>query len=424
MVSGYADLWTCQSRLLGQKRKNGEVGLDRRDARPYPARVHFDVDPCTIGLCVLGSHAYGMGTPQSDVDIRGVCIPPRTIRNSFHKTFEQWQSPAQVGSWGPKSEYALSQLDGTAADSYVTCASTADVTVFSLTKFVGLAAKANPNILELLFCADQHLLYSAPAWDELRAARQLFLSKKCMHTYSGYAHSQLHKIKGHRAWLLDPPARKPTRGDFGLPEESVLPANVRSAIDEATAATIRQWGVDEGLDEILTGAALDVLRERMVDFQQAVIGVNRDQLDDAIHEVAASSLGLSDGVLAAVKAERAYRQSSKHWQSYVQWQTNRNPARAEMEAKFGYDLKHASHLVRLMRTGTEILRDGDLRVLRPDADELLAIRKGAYTYEQVLEIAATEEAAMKAAMLTSRLPKTPDHEKIDAILLATLDRSP
>lgn len=108
----------------------------------------------------------------------------------------------------------------------------------------------------------------------------------------------------------------------------------------------------------------------------------------------------------------------------MQWQTNRNPARAEMEAKFGYDLKHASHLVRLMRTGTEILRDGDLRVLRPDADELLAIRKGAYTYEQVLEIAATEEAAMKAAMLTSRLPKTPDHDKIDAILLDTLDRSP
>ncbi len=383
--------------------------------------MHFDIDPNTIAIMVSGSHAYGMGTATSDLDLRGVCIPPRFVRESYYLRFDQWQSAKQVGPWGHRSHAALEDLPGTAKASYEAYERTADLTIFGLTKFVGLAANANPNILELLFVDDEALLFSSKAWEGLLAIRELFLSQKCRHTYSGYAHAQLRKIQTHRAWLLDPPKGEPTRGDFGLPEESVLPADIRNLIDEAVAKTIRQWGVEEGLDDVLTGAALDVIRERMLEFQQAALGVDRERLDDALYETAAGSIGLSAGVLTGIKAERAYRQARKHWQSYLQWQRNRNPARAELEARHGYDTKHGAHLIRLMRTGTEILRDGVLRVRRPDAEELLAIRHGTLPYERLVEMADAEEAAMRAAAATTALPRSAPAEKIDAVLLERLE---
>jgi predicted nucleotidyltransferase len=382
--------------------------------------MHFDVDASTIALVVSGSHAYGMGTEASDVDLRGVCVPPRSIRESYFKRFEQWQSSAQVGPWGESSRAAIEKLTGTAAASYRTHGSTADVTVFALSKFVGLAAAANPNVLELLFVDDEARLQSSAAWERLLEHRELFLSQKCRHTYSGYAHAQLRKIQSHRAWLVEPPMAEPSRAGFGLPEQSVLDAGARAQIDEAVTATIRQWGVEDGLDDVLTGAALDVLRERMLELQQAALGVSREELDDALHRAAARSLGLSADVLAVLAAERAYRKARKHWQQYVAWQRNRNPARAELEAEHGYDTKHASHLLRLMRTGTEVLRDGVLRVRRPDAEELLAIRRGALSYEEVIAMAGAEEQAMRRAAETTTLPRSAPAEQIDAVLLEIL----
>ena len=50
----------------------------------------------------------------------------------------------------------------------------------------------------------------------------------------------------------------------------------------------------------------------------------------------------------------------------------------------GHPANWALHLVRLLRMGIEILTTGDLQVWRHDADELLAIRNGAWTYEQLI----------------------------------------
>ena len=74
----------------------------------------------------------------------------------------------------------------------------------------------------------------------------------------------------------------------------------------------------------------------------------------------------------------------KTWQQYMSWKTNRNEKRAELESRFGYDTKHASHLIRLLRTGLEILRDGKLSVNRVDAQDLSDIRNGAYSYDEIM----------------------------------------
>lgn len=82
--------------------------------------------------------------------------------------------------------------------------------------------------------------------------------------------------------------------------------------------------------------------------------------------------------------------------------------------------KHGAHLIRLMRTGFEILTEGVLRVRRPDADELLAIRDGAMSYDELIAEAERIERAVIEAETASRLPRAPQAERIDEVLLSVL----
>jgi len=299
----------------------------------------FDVDLYTVFLGLTGSHAYGTARPGSDVDVRGACLVPGRVRESFYQTFEQFLSENQKGPWGDNARRAVEVVlrHPTAGPAYTDGGEVLDLCVYSIHKYVALAANANPNVLELLFLDDRDVLFTTPAWDRLREHRDLFLSKKCRHTYTGYAMSQLKRIKGHRAWLLNPPKAEPTRAEFGLPEESVLPADVRNQIDEAVSKIIRDWGVEDGLDEHIKGAPQDVLRERMADFQATVLNCTEDMLDERTYELAGASLGLTKDVLYAIKQERRYRAARKHWEQFKRWERDRNPARAELEAKHGYD---------------------------------------------------------------------------------------
>ena len=116
-------------------------------------------------------------------------------------------------------------------------------------------------------------------------------------------------------------------------------------------------------------------------------------------------------------AERAYRAAMGHWNDYVDWRRQRNPARAELEARYGYDTKHAMHLFRLLRMGEEILGVGIVRVLRPDAEWLLSVRDGALSYEQVIQMAAEHEARLGTLMEHSALPLEPDSTAAERLVV-------
>jgi hypothetical protein len=385
--------------------------------------MHFDVDKHTIFLAVTGSHAYGMARPTSDVDVRGAAIPPRDVRDSFFRNFEQYTAAKQAGSWGETSKVAIAKLANhpTAGASY-TRDGEIDLCIFSLTKLVALAANNNPNVLELLFLDERDVLFSwADAWDRIVEGRDLFLSKKCRHSYTGYAMSQLKRIKGHREWLLNPPKAPPSRGDYDLPEESVLSADVRNQIDEAVKKITVRWKLTDGFEDLLEGPVLDSLMNRVRDFHATLLFCRDDLLDERVYELGGASIGLSQDVLYAIRQERRYRSALKHWQQYTMWKTERNEVRAELEAKYGYDTKHASHLIRLLRTGLEILRDHTIRVRRPDAEELMAIRDGQWSYDELMDQAEDLQAEIGSAYETSTLRKSPEVAKIDALLLDVLE---
>jgi len=119
--------------------------------------------------------------------------------------------------------------------------------------------------------------------------------------------------------------------------------------------------------------------------------------------------------------ERRYREAKRHWANYQTWLRQRNEARAKLEAEYGYDTKHGMHLVRLMRMGVEILEGRGVIVRRPDAEELLSIRNGAWSYDKIVEWAEAQDARMQALYTTSKLPKKPDAHRVNELLMNILE---
>lgn len=115
--------------------------------------------------------------------------------------------------------------------------------------------------------------------------------------------------------------------------------------------------------------------------------------------------------------ERAYHNALKHWQNYIQWRANRNPDRARREENFGYDTKHAAHLLRLYRMGIEILTEEVVRVRRPDAAWLRQVLDGRYSYPELMNMVTELRTELAAAEMSSNLPAAPDTDAVEALLV-------
>lgn len=333
-----------------------------------------------------GSQAYGTSTPTSDTDYKGIFKGSISEKIGFvEKTLT---------------------IDKGFSD---------DVTYFELGRFFELAANANPNIIEMLYTAPEDLVLCTPLGDRLRSIRHLFLSTKVRHTFSGYAFAQLKRIEGHNRWLSLVAAGKepkaPTRAEFGLPEAPLLPKEQREAIESVIKKQVEEWDIAlmDSLDEALRVALRNELTEKLTQ-----IGI-ANHID--AFRTAGRHIGVDDDLMEIVMKERGYKEKLVQYRQYCEWVTNRNEHRSELEKKFGYDTKHAMHLVRLMRMAKEVLRTGQVIVKRPDAEELLAIRNGAWTYERVVSWAKDVEAELPLLEKVSPLPRSPDRLLLNKHLL-------
>ena len=92
--------------------------------------------------------------------------------------------------------------------------------------------------------------------------------------------------------------------------------------------------------------------------------------------------------------------------------------RKAMVRKYQYDVKNASHLIRLLRMGSEFLATGKLQVYRDaDAEELKHIKRGGWTLDRVKNEAETLFAEVEASRARSPLPPTPDHAAANELLI-------
>jgi len=125
---------------------------------PDPGNLHKFV----IFRCVVGSTAYGLNHEASDVDRRGFYLPPADLH------------------WGLAG--IPPQLETDQEECY-----------WEIEKFIRLALKANPNILECLY--SPLVETCTPLAAELVQMRQIFLSKHIHRTYNSYVLSQFKKLE-------------------------------------------------------------------------------------------------------------------------------------------------------------------------------------------------------------------------------------
>jgi predicted nucleotidyltransferase len=372
----------------------------------------FKLEEHTIFLTLAGSQAHGTARQGSDVDVRGVCVVPLALRVSLFRTFEQYEGelpPALAEQVVPRIKEHPTAAQGLGVKT--------ECVIYDVAKFLSLCAAANPNALEILFASEADWLLAAPAWRRLHDQRMQFLTRKVQQTFLGYAIAQLKKIQTHRSWLLNPPTKKPSREDFGLPAHGgTLSADDQNRIEQGIAEKVRSYGIDN-VD--LPKPARLALQERLDAFYRDTLSVT-DDVEERLRAVATAALGIPSDVASTLNAEKRYRAALKHWDSYQTWQAQRNPARAELERSHGYDTKHAMHLIRLMRMGLEVLQTGELRVRRDDAEQLSAIRDGALSFEELRAMAADLQRSMEAAATATQLPPDVDYERIDGLLIELL----
>ena len=129
------------------------------------------LDDNIILLTLGGSHAYGMDKEGSDLDIRGVALN-RKEEILLGADFEQ-----------------VVDLE-------------TDTTIYSINKMLQLLSSNNPNTIEILGCKPEHYLFKSDIGDELLANKKMFLSKLCIHSFGGYASSQLRRMENKAARLV------------------------------------------------------------------------------------------------------------------------------------------------------------------------------------------------------------------------------
>lgn len=344
----------------------------------------FNVPEHTILLTLAGSRSYGTDHPLSDYDYVGVAVPPPAWQMGPFKTFETtgWKDEETTGRVSLKTGVPEAGREGT---------------IRSINKFFKEAAKCNPNIIECLWVPDHLVVHCTPEGEYLRSIRGEFLHQGAARAFGGYAMSQLKRMENHYGYGHKGRPDVPTREEFGLPPQPKLRVDQQGAADAFVRNYMHEiapWlqGRKNDEKEAFWIAVVNIVALIMGDE-----GREYDPLTDNWHEieqntayVAAANLGLGTNFIDYIKKEKAYGQLVKKQKDYDAWVRNRNPARHELESKYGYDVKHGMHLMRLIRMGKELLTLGEINVYRPDREELLEIRNGNWEYARLLETANTE----------------------------------
>ena len=329
---------------------------------------------CIFRFC-SGSRAYGINDETSDFDYRGVFIAPmKHAFDLFHTSFvgegtindhlKAVGKSIEERDWHKANERLRLAMAVDHADLNLSVGTVRkpndDEELQELRKFFKLASESNPNIIEFIY-TDRLITHETDVWKKIREHRDMFLSKRARYTFSGYAVAQMKRIKSHRKYLLNPPKKKPDRAEYGLPDNTVISK----------------------------------------DYFNAILTIPNEFVQDSIKEI--------------VIKERQYRDAMTDWNAYQRWENERNPKRRELEAKYGFDVKHATHLVRLSKMAIEILRDKHVYVYRPDREELMAIRNGAWSFDELIEYAENIDNELDALYDKSDLRSKPDLKGISRL---------
>lgn len=308
----------------------------------------------TIFKSLYGSRLYGTATPESDTDWKSVHLPSgRGVLLGMH-------------------EDTFDKND----NSFKNGASDSDDESHSLRKFLRMAAGGEMLAIELLYAPEGAIQHMDPVWEEVRALAPKIITSQCL-GFVGYTQRQAAKygVKGSR--LNDAKAS----ADFltGLIEKSGRAERLAAHADEIAAFA------------------------------------------DGKHHVAVEvrSAGYSEKPFLVVCDRKiAYTMSLQTGLEIVEAALRSYGKRAESACEnANVDWKSTMHAVRVAGQAVELLETGKITFPRPDAEHLLAIRRGAFAKDEVAQMLQTCLDDVARAEKVSPLPSAPDEAAIEDLLL-------
>ena len=308
-----------------------------------------------ILLTLGGSYAYGTNVKGSDVDIRGCALNAKD-EILTNKNFEQFVNEVT------------------------------DTTIYSFNKLISLLSNLNPNTIEMLGCKPEHYIYLSPIGKELLDNRHLFLSKRCVHSFGGYANAQLRRLDNKAVRLVSQTEQEHHILKSIENASFTFKQNYFSYDDDAIKLYIDKSNQEEYDSEIFMDVHLK-------------------------HYPLRDYKGMWSVMNSIVKeyAKIGHR--------------NQNAIEHNKLSK------HMMHLVRLYLMCFDILDNGEIVTYREkDHEFLMDIRNGKYLDEnrqptqEFFDIVNELEAKLDAAKKNTCLPDNPDYKKINEFVASVNER--
>ena len=343
---------------------------------------------------IVGSQAYGLDTPESDQDIKGVFLQPNEdiLSNNY-----------------------IAQIDVDA-----------DTVYYELRRFLELVSVGNPNVLELLFLPDRCMLYWTDEWKYLLSIKEEFLSKKCYNTFSGYAKTQLSKAQGLNK-KFNWEKKRTERKDI---------IDFSKIVDRESGKTflVKDWLKDNDYTQQQVGlASIDGFRDCYRFYLDDIKWVNDNHRFDDISFSERGYKGIGEestneprkSVIEKYRINdwkgimyfnrEAYSTHCKEYREYQKWLIARNETRVATNKKHGqdYDGKNIMHTVRLIMTAQEIPLQNSINVDRTkDRNFLLDIKKGDVDLKKIMDEWSIKAEELKELYVNSSLKDEVDLEFI------------
>ena len=308
-----------------------------------------------ILLTLGGSHAYGTNVEGSDVDVRGVALNSKE-EILTNKNFEQFVNEQT------------------------------DTTIYSFNKIINLLINVNPNTIEMLGCKPEHYLYLSPIGKELIDNRNLFLSKKCIHSFGGYANQQLRRLSSK------------------------------------SAQSVGQAEQEQYILNSIKNAAYD-FKHDFFEYDEDSIKLYIDKSNQPEYDTEIfMDINLTHYPLRDYKGMWNVMKSIVKDYSKI-GHRNLNAIEHNKIAK------HMMHLIRLYLMCLDIMRNGEIITYREkDHDLLMNIRAGKYLDDsqqptkEFMEMVDYYEAEMQKAKESTQLPALPDYKKINEFVMSVNER--
>lgn len=333
-----------------------------------------------------GSRAYNLATPESDTDIKGVFYLPRHLY------------------------YGLGYIPQIANE-------TNDIVYYELGRFIELLLQSNPNTLELLASPKHCVRHRSPLMDAFRP--EWFISLACRQSFAGYALGQIRKARGLNKKIVNP-----------MQPEKKTVLDFCHIIDGINTIPLQHWLNTRNWQQERIGLVNVPHARNLFALFYDTNGTRNYhgvmQKDTANH-LALSSIPAGETPQGYLSFNQdGYSSYCREYTSYQTWLAERNEARYQNTAAHGqgYDAKNMMHTFRLLQTARDIALYGEIRVWRGNREELLAIKRGAFAYEELLAQAEELMAEIDTLFTNNafRLPETTNREAAIAALIKVREK--